>query len=299
MRRLLPTLLLPLAASVSAATNERFFDDFSYADRAAFEAAGWQVRAAAGHPGVPGATWRPEAVRFKADGEASGNQLLELTAQTDGSAAGTVQAQVCQARKFLEGTYAARLRFVDVPVSGPSGDAVIQAFYAVAPLRFAFDPEFSELDWEYLPNGGWGSPQTRLYSITWQTVRIDPWLAYNQPTETAGKLAGWHVLVMQVAEGRTRWYLDGRQVATHGGRNYPVVPMSINFSLWFSEGQLLPETAGLRRYAQQIDWVFHARNSVLSPEAVLDEVSRYRQTGAARVDTVPGPTPPLPAACDI
>jgi hypothetical protein len=35
-------------------------------------------------------------------------------------------------------------------------------------------------------------------------------------------------------------FLDGELRAEHGGRNYPVVPMAINFNLWFSPGGLLP-----------------------------------------------------------
>ena len=77
-------------------------------------------------------------------------------------------------RKYFEGTYAARVRFTDQPVEGPDGDVVVQTFYAVSPLRFDFDPEYSELDWEYLPNGGWGDTKTRLYGVTWQTWRSSP-----------------------------------------------------------------------------------------------------------------------------
>jgi hypothetical protein len=99
--------------------------------------------------------------------------LLRLAARTDGTPQGTSHAQVCHARKFFEGTNAARIRFSDAPVQGPDGDVVVETFYAVSPLRFDFDPEYSELDWEYLPNGGWGDKRTRLYGVTWQTVRLD------------------------------------------------------------------------------------------------------------------------------
>ena len=186
---------------------------------------------------------------------------------------------------------------------GADGDPVIQTFYAVAPLRHDFDPEFSEIDWEYLPNGGWGSEKTRLYGISWQTVRIEPWLAYNGSHEEMGALgagdAAWHVLLMQVAGGRVRLFLDGRQVAEHGGRNYPVVPMSINFNLWFSPGGLLPAGGPVRRYEQDVDWVFHARNEVLSPAQVEAAVAAYRRQGRGREDTVPAAQPALDSRCDF
>jgi hypothetical protein len=50
-----------------------------------------------------------------------------------------------------------------------------------------------------LPDGGWGDPTTRLYAVSWQTVRIEPWKTYNQPHEGFRALDGWHVLMMTVA----------------------------------------------------------------------------------------------------
>jgi len=284
---------------------EFFFDDFSYANTAALTAQGWMLRSKAGHPGVPGAAWAESAITLVDDGHQRGNRLLRLQASTDGTGPGTRQAQACHQRKYLEGTYAARIRFSDTPVSGIDGDPIIQTFYAVSPLRHDFDPEFSELDWEYLANGGWGSEKTRLYGISWQTVRLEPWQSHNQAHEEFVQLgaadgqAGWHILMMQVAEGRTRWFLDGRQLAQHGGRNYPVVPMSINFNLWFSPGGLLPASAEPRVYQQDVDWVFHARNEVLTAEQVQATVQGLRARGAPRLDQVPAARPAVASSCDF
>jgi hypothetical protein len=304
MRRARIAALLTLAATGAHATGV-FFDDFSHADHAALAAAGWTVRSGHGHPGVPGAAWRADAVRLLDDAtrgagrHAARNRLLRLIARTDGTAPGTVQSQVCHARKVLHGTYAARVRFTDAPVQGGDGDPVVQSFYAVAPLRHDFDPEFSEIDWEYLPNGGWGSDSTRLYGISWQTVRVEPWQAHNQAHQEFGSHAGWRVLVMQVADGRTRHFLDGRLLATHGGRNVPVVPMAISFNLWFSPGGLLPASAVPRVWRQQVDWVFHARHTLLSPAQVEAEVQALRRAGVARHDTVPAAKPPLASPCNF
>ena len=242
---LLGAVLLAASSAARAWPALLFFDDFSHADLPALRAAGWQLRDAPGHPGVPGASWSPEAIQLIADPDPAhpGNRLLRLQARTNGTPDGTVQAQLCHQRKVLAGTYAARIRFSDEPLSGADGDPVIQTFYAVAPLRFDFDPEFSEIDWEYLPKGGWGSPATRLYSIAWQTARIEPWQAHNAARETPGSQAGWHPLLMQLGEDRSRWFVDGREVAVHGGRNHPVVPMAISFNLWFSPTGLLPRSA--------------------------------------------------------
>ncbi|MDT8999931.1 glycoside hydrolase family 16 protein [Paucibacter sp. APW11] len=293
---LLATMPLVPAAAAAAGT---FFDDFSYADTAALKAGGWTPRDKPGHPGVPGARWGEGQLQLIDDAGQPGNRLLRLRASTDGSGAGTAQAQLCHARKYLAGTYAARLRFSDAPVSGVDGDPVIQTFYAVAPLRYDFDPEYSELDWEYLGNGGWGSEKTRLYGVSWQTVRLDPWQAHNQSHEEFGSLQGWHVLMMQVADGRVRLFVDGRQVAQHGGRNYPVAPMAIAFNLWFSPGGLLPPSSEPRVYEQDVDWVFHARDQLLSAAEVQAVVQGYRQRGLGREDTVPAAEPPLASHCDF
>jgi hypothetical protein len=283
----------------TAAASEFFFDDFSQRDTAALKSDGWTVRDKAGHPGIEGAAWGPDTVTLIADPQQPGNRLLRLVARTDGTPQNTAHAQLCHARKFFEGTYAARVRFTDKPALGPDGDVVVQTFYAVSPLRFDFDPEYSELDWEYLPNGGWGDTKTRLYGVTWQTVSLHPWKAYNQPLQVFRELDGWHVLMMQVAAGTARWYLDGVQLDEHGGRNYPAVPMSLNFNLWYSPGGLLPGNTAARVYHQDVDWVYHARNRLLSPAEVDAVVADLRRSGTAHADSVPPADPPLASTCDF
>jgi len=293
-------LALALAGcAVAEPPAQVFFDDFSHADAAAMARAGWIVRTRAGHPGIEGAAWATDTVKIVDDPQQPGNRLLRLSARTDGTPAGTAQAQVCHARKYFEGTYAARVRFSDRPAAGPDGDVVVQTFYAVSPLRFDFDPEYSELDWEYLPNGGWGDARTRLYGVTWQTVSLHPWKAYNQPLQVFRPLDGWHVLLMQAQGGKTRFFLDGMQLDEHGGRNYPAVPMAISFNIWYSPGGLLPGSRAQRVYQQDVDWVFHARGQLLSPAQVDSAVKTLRAAGTPHVDSVPPADPPLASTCDF
>lgn len=94
-----------------------------------------------------------------------------LRATTDGTATGTVQAQVSTAqRKFYSGTYAARVFFTDRSTTGDSGgrpvDHPVQTFYAITPENQLCN----ELDHEYLPNGGWGAPGSSR-SGTWSPSR--------------------------------------------------------------------------------------------------------------------------------
>ena len=284
---------------VHAADAAIFFDDFDYARPADLAAGGWQVRSGVGHPGLPGGRFDVGAVTLVDDPALAGNRFLRLSAQTDGTGANTVQAQACHQRKYLDGTYAARIRFSDAPRAGADGDFVVQSFYAVAPLAHPFDPDFSEIDWEYLPNGGWGSDKQRLYNVSWQTVQIDPWEAHNSAHEEFGSFDGWHVLLMQVGHGEVREFVDGRQVAVHTGRNVPVVPMAIAFNLWFAQGGPLPVGGAPRVYDEDVDWVFHARDVVLSPADVDQRIRALRATHTSRTDSVPPADPPLPARCDF
>ncbi|RVU44403.1 glycoside hydrolase family 16 protein [Rubrivivax rivuli] len=296
MKRIAAAALLASTLAGAQPAGPIFFDDFSQPDTATLRAQGWTLRDRAGHPGVPGARWAPEALSLQPDPAQAGNRLLRLQAQTDGTPAGTVQAQACHQRRLLHGTWAARVRFTDAPLQGADGDPVIQAFYAIGPLRHDLDPQFSEVDIEYLPNGGWGSPETRLYAISWQTVRLEPWQAWNSTHAEPGGHAGWRVLVVQSEPGAVRQYLDGRLIASHTGRHLPVEAMSLNLSLWFSPGGLLPPTAAPRRWAMDVDWVLHTA-ALWSPAAVVQQVQALRAAGAARRDGWPAAAQPAP--CDL
>jgi len=286
-------------AGTAATPTNLFFDDFNYAQTSELAAGGWQLRTGQGHPGLPGGRFGAEAITLLDDPLQPGNRVLRMTAQTDGTGPGTVQAQLCHQRKYLRGTYAARIRFSDTPRSGAAGDPVIESFYAVAPLAHAFDPDFSELDWEYLPNGGWGSDKTRLYGVSWQTVQIDPWESHNSAHEEFGSFDGWHTLLMQVTKSEVHEFVDGRLVAVHDGRNVPVAPMTISFNLWFAVGGALPAGGAPRVYDEDVDWVFHARDQVLSPAEVDAQVHVLRADHVTRIDTVPAANPPLQQRCDI
>lgn len=292
-------LAILLAPSDAAAAAPRvFFDDFTYAGAGQFLRHGWTIRTEPGWPGIPGAAWSAGNVAFVRDPADPRNVLLRMTASTDGTAAGTRQAQVCQQRKFREGTWATRIRFADRPAAGPGGDQVVHAFYGISPLAAPLDPDFSELDWEYLPNGGWGRAGPTLWTTTWETARLDPWLADNVTLPTSGALAGWHTLVIQVRKGSVTYHLDGARRVVHGGRFYPEAPMSLNYNAWFVDGGLL--AAGpVRSYVQDVDWAFQAAGAALRPQQVVARVAAFRKTGVRFRDTVPSPRPPLASPCNL
>ena len=104
--------------------------------------------------------------------------------------------------------------------------------------------------------------------------------------------------MMQVAQRTVRYYLDGVRLASHGGKYYPEVSMSINYNLWFiSDG--LGAQGARRRYDEDVDWVFHRTGAVLTPAQVRAAVAKLRRDRIAFRDTVPAATPPLVSPCNF
>lgn len=276
-------------AGPAPAADQELFDDFSYAahDDPTLAQHGWVVRTNGGGPGVPGARWPADNITFPA-GE--GGTVLNLESGTNGTPEGTEQSELLtSAVKFEQGTYAARVRFSDAPRSGPDGDRLVQTFFSINDLRAPLDPDYAEYDFEYLPNGGWGEPANILYATSWETYRPDPWEAVNIHTEERTSFAGWHDLVFTIDETSIRYYVDGRLFAEHGEPYLPERPMSINFNQWFIDLLGQPDTTTPRAYDQQVDYVYHAADTVLTPEQVTEAVNAHRAAGVAFKDTVPAP----------
>jgi hypothetical protein len=150
------------------------------------------IRDKAGWPGVAGASWSKEGIIFFDDPDQAGNTLVQIISLTDGTASGTQQAQICHQRKYLEGTYASRVQFTDEPLTGPDGDQVVETFYMISPLKAALDPDYSEMDNVYLPNGGWGNNASVFFVTTCETVQIEPWITDNTSDNIQSSIAGWH-----------------------------------------------------------------------------------------------------------
>jgi beta-glucanase (GH16 family) len=279
--------------------NPILFDDFSYTNNEQLKKNGWIVRTVPGWPGVPGAKWLDANVTLLKDPSNAKNRILRMTSSTDGTAANTTQTQICHQRKYLEGTYAARVRFSDAPISGPGGDQLVQSFYTISPLKAPMDLDYSELDYEYLPNGGWGIDGPTLYATTWETFSPEPnWKKDNVFKTTGGSQAGWHTLITQVTDQKVRYFVDGKLFAEHGGEYYPEDTMSINFNLWFIRDGMAKAT-GTRHYEEDIDWVFHLAGTALTPAQVEAAVSNMRSKSVGYRDTVPSKVPALESPCNF
>lgn len=265
------------------------FDDFSYSSVDDLAKNGWILRSEAGWPGVPGAAWGKERFSLH-DG------VIRMTSTTDGTR--TTQSQFCHERKYFEGTYAARVRFTDAPTTGPNGDQIVQTFYMISPQKAPMDLDYSELDFEYLPNGGWGKTGPTMFATTWETFQLEPWIAVNQSDSKSGSLDGWRTLVLQVSGGKGRYYVDGVLLGDHGDKYYPEVPMSINFNLWFVKDGLV-QSPQMRHWVEDIDWVFHQADSVLTPAEVESRVSELRSRSVKFTDSVPAKIPALASPCNF
>ena len=295
------TGLIPFGAprQTTSLRTALLFDDFSYSNKRQLKRHGWIVRTKPGWPGIPGATWWEEGVTIVKDADRGTNRILRMMSSTEGSNSGTRQTQICHERKYFEGTYAARVRFSDTPETGPPGDQVVESFYTIAPLKAPMDPDYSELDFEYLPNGGWGISGPTLYATTWYTFSPEPnWKKDNIFQTMPGPQAGWHTLVTQVMDAKVRYFVDGKLFVQHGDKYYPRDIMSINFNLWFiRDGGI--KSNEVRQYQEDIDWVFFRANTALTPEQVESTVTTLRRKRIAFRDTVPRKVPGLESLCDF
>ena len=278
------------------------FEDFTYDDFEDMSTAGWLARTKKGIPGVLGASFGPTGVSFVEDPDKPMNRFMRLTSTTAGDATSTHQIQLCQQRKFLEGTYAARVHFEDTPASGPDGDQIVETFYTISQMD---EPSYSEADFEYLPNGGWGRETPTFWVTTWAPwgrVRPQPEDAEhahdNTSSQREGSFEGWHLLVLQIVDDSVHYFIDGEPFATHGDGYAPTAPLSINFNLWFVEGGLV-DSEEPRQYVELVDWVYHEAGIALSTEEVESRVAKLRRTGTAFLDSVPAWDPPLPSLCDL
>ena len=286
-----PAAARPAPAGPSkAAACGALFDDFDYSSRTDpnFTGHDWSVRTSPGGPGVGDATWAASNISFPV---VDGQKSLQLRASTDGTAGGTTHAQVQQNReRFFAGTYATRFKFSDTPVSGGDGNLVNQTFYAISPLDGDWDPTYSELDFsEYLPNGGWGETGPTNFVTSWNTYQVEPFDGWRKTDVMRRSFDGWHTLVTTVAEGHVKYYIDGELVGDHtvddqGHDVYPRRPMTLNYNQWFID--LSGHPGGTSVWAQSADWVYYAKDEVLTPAAATARVNDYRTAGTTHADTI-------------
>ncbi|AUG81019.1 hypothetical protein CFP65_6363 [Kitasatospora sp. MMS16-BH015] len=256
------------------------FDTFRYsgADDPQLAAHGWQVRTDGGTPGIKD-TWSPAGASFPADSTAQGGRILQLRATTDGTKQGTRQTEVSTTgTAFKNGTFAARIYLGDEPASGKNGDHIVQSFSAISPDDTSAN--YSELDYEYMANGGWGSVGPQLDTTSW--FKSDP---PDRVTHALKQhLKGWHTMMVTAVNGKATYTLDGKELFTSNGKYVPRESMDVHFSDWFID---LPFTGAARNWDMKINWFYYKAGEAVSPADVQKTVDGFYAAGTDYVNTVP------------
>ncbi|MBU0995898.1 MAG: choice-of-anchor D domain-containing protein, partial [Proteobacteria bacterium] len=284
--------------------QEQFFDDFHYESSGDIELTnfGWHVTD--GVDGPPdGAIYDRNNVTFRIE---DNQKIMSLTALNNGDFSGMRQAHIgTTERMFYEGTYVARVRFTDAPVSYQDGS--VQTFYSIVPYTMGADPNYSECDFEYLPYDLWSGEDHSpcLYLTTYETVTpLD-----KMYTPIKGSHDRWVILMFKIMGGEVvRYYVDGvlinppHETSMQLGNNvYPEVVMTIDFNHWFTTDKknsgLGPSTQ-LRSYTYDIDWVYHAKDRDLSTKTVEKIVKTLKDESIFRCNTMPGHNECNPTNCD-
>ncbi|WP_437332312.1 glycoside hydrolase family 16 protein [Sorangium sp. So ce394] len=268
--------------------SAELFDDFSYTGIADDNLTSrWWVRTTDGAPGVDGAQWLSSNVSFIEDPDLASNRLLRLKATTSGSGASTSHAEIqSNDDSFRLGTYSARVRFSNTPLTGTRhlADKLVETFFTISPWVNdpETDPNYSEQDFEYMPNGGWGQGNTStLWLTSWETATLED----TQSNQVAGDQSGWKRLLIQIDESGIHYYIEGALLCTHDASYVPETNQHLDFNLWFDE--LAAGETGPRTYAEDVDWVYFAKDVLLSQAEVDARVAGFRASSAALVDTLP------------
>ena len=282
-------------AAAAALPKSVLFDDFAYTgpNDPALKAHGWEIRDGEGGPGIKD-TWSTSGVSFPAgegdetgepgDGGNGGNggrdgQALRLVARTDGTKRGTRQSEFHTARPtFFTGTLVARVHFGDDPTSGKDGDHVAESLFTISPDHTS--PKYSELDYEYMPNGGWGTFGPRLDTTSWRDSASNDRVTSSHTL----KLSGWHTLELSAVDGRTTYSVDGETLFTSGSRHFPRERMTIDMSAWFID---LPFKSTPRTWDMRVDWLYYRSGTKVPPKTAEAAATAFASTGIRYVNTLP------------
>ena len=267
------------APAVTAAPSGVVFDDFHYTgpDDPALAANGWQARTEGGGPGMSHGGWSADGIDFPGDTAAEGGQSLRLQLGTDGTPQGTRQAELVSSHEtFLTGTLAARIFFTDQPIAGRNGDHINESLSTISSSPKS--PNYSELDYEYMPNGGWGAPGPRLDTTSWRSAKPG-----DRVTHALNEhLAGWHVVMLTAVNGVVTYSIDGRAVFSSDGKTFPRERMKVHFSSWLVD---LPFSTQ-RTWDMRVNWLYYHSGQAVSVGDVQKAVDGFYASGVNYANTL-------------
>ncbi|MFJ4679232.1 glycoside hydrolase family 16 protein [Kitasatospora sp. NPDC088783] len=275
-----PTTPSP-SATVQVGPPGVLFDSFRYTgpQDPALAAHGWEVRTDGGGPGIQD-TWTTDGATFPETADAQGGRAMQVRLTTDGTPAGTRQTEVGRTRgEFVNGTLAARVFFTDRPAgNGRDGDHINECFYAISPGPST--PKYSELDFEYMPNGGWGAVGARLDTTSWRSSTAGD----RDTRDTKRSLAGWHTMMITADNGKVTYSMDGTNLFTSDGKSYPREPLSIRFSSWLID--LPASVTGTRTWDTKVNWVYYQADKAVPLAEVKRAVDGLYSADIAFVDNI-------------
>ncbi|GAA4983618.1 hypothetical protein GCM10025734_05910 [Kitasatospora paranensis] len=179
---------------------------------------------------------------------------------------------------LLTGTFAARVYLGDKPTGGRNGDHVVQSYFPISPEDSSAN--YSELDFEYMPNGGWGSVGPELDTTSW--YRADP---PDRVTHALRQhLGGWHIMMVTAMNGKVTYSMDGKELFTSSGKYVPRENMDIHFSNWFID---LPFTGGSRTWDMKVNWFYYKAGEAVSQADVQKTVDGFYSANTDYINTVP------------
>ncbi len=273
------------------------FDDFTYSspDDASF-LLNW--KASDYGPAAPGVgVFSKNNVVFLPDPTNSSNKQMRIMFKTAGSRETTIQGEVEGKKQFLYGTYATRMRFYNQPIEGPSqvvgpdtGDRMIETFFTISPY-YVPNTEYGELDFEYLPNAGWNADEGGRFTgpTMWNTTWKNRDTRITKPT--AADFSGWHTFWMTVTPTAVTYYIDDRLMVQHTNVDYiPKTTMYLMYNIWVSGEMFAAGQNGVQRtWAQDVDWVYYAKDTTLTRSDVEAFVGQYKAQNIPKKDTLPAP----------
>ena len=273
------------------------FDDFTYAtpDDASF-LLNW--KASDYGPAAPGVgVFSKNNVLFLPDATNASNKQMRILFKTSGSRETTIQGEVEGKKQFLYGTYATRMRLYNQPIEGPSqvvgpdtGDRMIETFFTISPY-YVPNTDYGELDFEYLPNAGWNADEGGRFTgpTMWNTTWKNRDTRVTKPTQD--DFSGWHTFWMTVTPTAVTYYIDDRLMVQHTNVDYiPKTTMYLMYNIWISGEMFAAGQNGIARtWAQDVDWVYYAKDTTLTRSDVEAFVSQYKSQNIPKKDTLPAP----------
>jgi hypothetical protein len=96
---------------------------------------------------------------------------------------------------------------------------------------------------------------------------------------------------MTVTPTAVTYYIDDRMMVQHTNVDYiPKTTMYLMYNIWISGEMFAAGQNGIARtWAQDVDWMYYAKDTTLTRSDVESFVTQYRSQNIPKKDTLPAP----------